>query len=70
MYFLKGTVSKYKLKVKDGNLELDETIEIDTEKKTEKFHIPNDGKHLGPGEVDVIYDFKLVSERAGLGRVA
>lgn len=55
----KGTVSKYKLKVKDGNLELDETIEIDTEKKTEKFHIPDNGKHSGSGEVNVIYDFKL-----------
>ena len=67
---MKGTESKCKLKVKDGSLELDETIEIDTEKKTEKFHIPDDGEHSGPGEVDVIYDFKLVSERAGLGRVA
>ena len=70
--FLKDTVSKYKLKVNDGKSEVDETIEIDTEKETEKFHIPDNGNtsDSAPGEVDVVYDFKLVSERAGLGRVA
>jgi len=70
--FLKDAVSKYKLKVKNGNTELDESIEIDTEKETEKFHIPDNGNtsDSAPGEVDVVYDFKLVSKRAGLGRVA
>lgn len=49
--------------MKDGNTEVDETIEIDTEKQTEKFHIPNTGNtsDTAPGEVDVVYDFKLVS---------
>ena len=62
-FFLKDAASKYKLKVKDGNTEVDETIEIDTEKQTEKFHIPNTGNtsDTAPGEVDVVYDFKLVS---------
>lgn len=57
----KDAVSKYKLKVKDGNTELDESIEIDTEKETEKFHIPDNGNtsDSAPGEVDVVYDFKL-----------
>lgn len=61
--FLKDAASKYKLKVKDGNTEVDETIEIDTEKQTEKFHIPDTGNtsDTAPGEVDVVYDFKLVS---------
>lgn len=36
----KDTVSKYNVKMREGNREVDETIEIDTEKQTEKIHIP------------------------------
>ncbi|CAH3172718.1 unnamed protein product, partial [Porites evermanni] len=53
-------VSEYKVKVKDGAKDLDETIKIDTKKGTETFHIPSNGDTSpdAPGEVDVVYDFK------------
>lgn len=64
-------VLKYKFKVNDGKLEVDEIIEIDIEKEIEKFYILDNGNisDLVFGEVDVVYDFKLVSEWVGLGRV-
>lgn len=57
----KNTVSKYSIKVKDGDNEVDETIEVDTDKETETFHIPDNGDNStsAPGEVEVVYDFKL-----------
>ena len=56
-------VSEYKVKVKDGDKDLDETIKIDTKKETETFHIVSNGDTSpdAPGQVDVVYDFKQVS---------
>ena len=56
-------VSEYKVKVKDGDKDLDETIKIDTKKETETFHIASNGDTSpnAPGEVGVVYDFKQVS---------
>ena len=36
-------ISDYKVKVKDGDKDLDETIKIDTKKETETFHIASNG---------------------------
>ena len=62
-------MSKYNVKVKEGNTEIDETVEVDTQNEFEKIHIPSNGdtSESAPGEVDVIFDFKLVSNREGLG---
>ena len=62
-FTLNDEVSEYKVKVKDGNKDLDETIKIDTKKKTETFHIASNGdtSPSAPGQVDVVYDFKQVS---------
>ncbi|XP_074620386.1 uncharacterized protein LOC141879142 isoform X2 [Acropora palmata] len=53
-------VEKYTLKVDDGKTEIEETVEIDTEKKTETFEIPSDGdtSPSAPGDVKIVYDFK------------
>ena len=66
---LKDTVSKYKCKLKDGDKDLDETIKIDSKKETETFQTASNGGTSPdvPGEVEVIYDFKQVSERGGVG---
>ena len=58
-------MSKYTVKMYDGNKEVDETVEIDTEKETESFHIADNGdtSPTSPGEVDIVYDFKKVSDR-------
>ena len=66
---MKDAVSEYKCKVKDGGKDLDETIKIDSKKETETFQIEsNSGTRLDvPEEVDVIYDFKQVSKRGGVG---
>ena len=58
-------MSKYTVKINDGNKEVDETVEIDTEKETETFHIADNGdtSPTSPGEVDIVYDFKQVSDR-------
>lgn len=52
-------MSKYNVKMKDGNEEIDEEVEIDTEKQTETLSIPktNSGN---AGEVKVVVDFKKV----------
>jgi len=52
-------VSKYNVKIKDGNEEINEEVEIDTEKQTETLSIPktNSGN---AGEVKVVVDFKKV----------
>ena len=57
-------MSKYTVKINDGNKEVDETVEIDTEKETETFHIADNGdtSPTSPGEVDIVYDFKKVSD--------
>ena len=56
---LKDTVSEHKCKVKDGVKDLDEAFKIDPS---------NGGTSVDdPGEVDVIYDFKQVSNRGGVG---
>ena len=54
-------MSKYKVKVKDGDEEYEQEIKIDTEKQTETYHIPKT-KSSNAGEVDEVYDFKRVSE--------
>ena len=56
---LQQSVSKYKVKVKEGDKEFEEEIEIDTKEQTETYRIPktNSGN---AGEVDVVYDFKKV----------
>ena len=61
-FTLNDKVSEYKVKVKDGAKDLDETIKIDTKKGTETFHIPSNGDTSpdAPGDVDVVYDFKQV----------
>lgn len=66
---MKDTVSKYKCKLKDGDKDLDETIKIDSKKETETFQTASNGGTSPdvPGEVEVIYDFKQVSERGGVG---
>ncbi|XP_068720740.1 uncharacterized protein [Montipora capricornis] len=53
-------VEKYTLKVDDGKKQIEETIEVDTEKETETFDIPSDGDTdpNAPGDVKSIYDFK------------
>ena len=53
-------MSKYKVKIKDGDKEIDEEVEIDTEKQTETLSIPktNSGN---AGEVKVVFDFKKVN---------
>ena len=62
-FTLNDKVSEYKVKVKDGDKDLDETIKIDTKKETETFHIASNGDTSpdAPGAVDVVYDFKQVS---------
>lgn len=52
-------MSKYNVKMKDGDKEVDEEVEIDTEKQTETLSIPktNSGN---AGEVKVVFDFKKV----------
>ncbi|XP_074607336.1 uncharacterized protein LOC141860192 [Acropora palmata] len=61
LIFSQHSVSKYNVKVKEGNTEIDETVEIDTENEIEKIHIPSNGdtSESAPGEVDVVFDFKL-----------
>ncbi|KAK2567840.1 hypothetical protein P5673_007721, partial [Acropora cervicornis] len=53
-------VEKYTLKADDGKTQIEETVEIDTEKKTETFEIPSDGdtSPSAPGDVKIVYDFK------------
>jgi len=53
-------VEKYTLKVDDGKKQIEETVEIDTEKDTETFEIPSDGdtSPSAPGDVKIVYDFK------------
>ena len=59
---LQDTVSKYNVKFKDGDKEIDEKVEIDTEKQTETLTIPKTetGKNGNEGEVKVVFDFKKV----------
>ena len=40
--------------------EVEENLEIDTEKQTEIYHIPKTDSRNG-GEVDIVYDFKKVN---------
>lgn len=56
----KETVSKYSVEVDDGKTKVNETVEIDTEKETERIHVPDNGDtdRSSPGEVDAIFDFK------------
>ncbi len=56
------TVSKYKVKIKDGDKEIDEEIEVDTEKQTETLHVPKTDSG-NAGEVDIVYDFKKVRNK-------
>ena len=57
-------MSKYNVKIKDEELklEVEEKVEIDTEKQTETLTIPkiNTGKNGNEGEVKVVFDFKKV----------
>ena len=53
-------MSKYKLKINDGKKEVEENLEVDTEKQTEIYHISKTDSGNG-GEVDIVYDFKNVS---------
>jgi hypothetical protein len=56
---LQDSVSKYKLKIKDGDKEVDEEIEVDTKKETETVRVSKENSG-NAGEVDVIHDFKKV----------
>jgi hypothetical protein len=46
--------------MKDGDKEVDEEVEIDTEKQTETLSIPKTDTG-NAGEVKVVFDFKKVS---------
>jgi hypothetical protein len=49
------------MKIKDGDKELDEEVEIDTEKQTETLSIPKmTTGNVNAGEVKVVFDFKKV----------
>jgi len=50
------------MKIKDGDIDIVEKVEINTEKQTETLTIPkaNTGKNGNEGEVKVIFDFKKV----------
>lgn len=50
-------------------MDIDEIVEIDIENEFEKIYILSNGdiSELVFGEVDVVFDFKLVSNRGGLG---
>ena len=69
---MQDTVSKYTVEHYDGKKKVDETIEIDTDKETETYHVLDNGdtSKSSPGEVKTIFDFKKVSNRGGLGGVA
>ena len=58
-FILQQSVSKYKFKIKDGDKEIEEDVEIDTEKQTETYRIPKTDSG-NAGEVDIVYDFKKV----------
>ena len=54
------TESKYNVKIKDEDKEIDEEIKVDTEKQTETLTISK--TDVGnAGEVKVIYDFEKVN---------
>ena len=57
---LQETVPKYKVRVDDGKEQYDETIEVNTEKNTETFHIPSRASSSA-GEADVVFDFTKVN---------
>lgn len=53
------TESKYNVKIKDGDKEINEEIKVDTEKKTETVTVTK--TDVGnAGDVKVIYDFEKV----------
>ncbi|XP_068696679.1 uncharacterized protein [Montipora foliosa] len=56
----KDTVSKYTVKIHDGEKDIDETLEINTESETETINVPDDGNtsDSAPGAVKSVYDFK------------
>ena len=58
-FTLQQSVSKYKFKIKDGDKEIEEDVEIDTEKQTETYRIPKTDSG-NAGDVDIVYDFKKV----------
>ena len=51
-------MSKYSLKLLEGEKNFDEKIEIDIEKETETFHVPKTSPDEEAG--DIIHDFKRV----------
>ena len=69
---MQETVSKYTVEINDEKKKVKETIEIDTDKETETYHLPDNGDttESSPGEAKTIYDFKKVSNRGGMGGVA
>ena len=52
-------MSKFNVKIKDGDKEVDEEVAIDTEKQTETLSIPKTDSG-NAGEVKVIFDFEKV----------
>ena len=58
-FTLQQSMSKYKFKIKDGDKEIEENVEIDTEKQTETYRIPKTDSG-NAGDVDIVYDFKKV----------
>lgn len=56
---MQETVTKYKVKFNDGRKEYTEEIEVDAEKQTEIFHIP-EIVSSNAGQVDVIFEFTKV----------
>ena len=56
-------MAKYSVKIKDGDKEVDEEVQIDTEtceKQTETVSIQN-ADFASAGEVKVVFDFKKVN---------
>ena len=69
---MQETKSKYTVEIDDGKKKVDETIEIDTDKETETYHVPDNGdtSKSSAGEIKTIFDFKKVSNRGGVDGVA
>lgn len=56
----KDTMSKYTIKIHDGEKVIYETLEINTKNETETINVPDDGNTSAsaPGAVKSVYDFK------------
>ena len=58
-------VERFKIHVNERGEKFDEEVEVDTEKQTERYHVPSRGDIP---EADYLYDFKLVSSALNMSR--